>query len=56
MNITKRIQQLEQVKVNDLALILLWDGDTEDKAYHRYCNENNKPRVVVFVSPFDMLL
>ena len=56
MNITKRIQKLEQVKVDDLALILLLDGDTEDEAYQRYCNENNKPRFVVFVSPLDMLL
>jgi hypothetical protein len=56
MNITKRIQKLEQVKVDDLALILLLDADTEDEAYQRYCNENNKPRIVLFVSHLDMLL
>jgi hypothetical protein len=56
MNITKRIQKLEQVKVNDFTLILLLDGDTKEVAYERYCTKNNKPRVVVFVSPFDMLL
>ena len=56
MNIKNRIQKLEQVKLDDLALILLLDGNTEDETYQRYCNENNKPRVVVFVSPLDMLL
>ena len=56
MNIKSRIQKLEQVKVNDFALILLLDGDTQDEAYQRYCNENNKPRVAVFVSHLDMLL
>ena len=56
MNIKNRIQKLEQVKVNDFELVLLLDGDTEDEAYQRYCNENNKPRVAVFVSPLDMLL
>ncbi len=56
MNIKSRIQKLEQMKVNDLALILLLDTETQDEAYQRYCNENNKPRIVVFVSPLDMLL
>jgi hypothetical protein len=56
MNIKNRIQKLEQVKLDDLALIFLLDGDTEDEAYQRYCNENNKPRVIVFVSQLDMLL
>ena len=56
MNIKSRIQKLEQVKLDDFALILLLDGDTEEDAYHRYCNQNNKPRVAVFVSPLDMLL
>ena len=56
MNIKSRIQKLEQMKVNDLALILLLDTETQDDAYHRYCNQNNKPRVAVFVSPLDMLL
>ena len=56
MNIKNRIQKLEQVKLDDLALILLLDADTEDEAYERYCNGNNKPRVIVFVSPLDMLL
>ena len=55
MNITKRIQKLEQVKVDDFALILLLDGDTQEAAYKRYCTEH-KPRVAVFVSPLDMLL
>ena len=56
MNIKNRIQKLEQVKVNDLALILLLDTETQEEAYQRYCNENNKPRIVVFVSQLDMLL
>ncbi len=56
MNIKSRIQKLERVKVDDLALILLLDADTEKEAYQRYCNENNKPRIVVFVSHLDMLL
>ena len=56
MNIKSRIQKLEQVKLDDLALILLLDADTEKEAYQRYCNENNKPRIVVFVSQLDMLL
>ena len=56
MNIKNRIQKLEQVKLDDLALILLLDGNTEDETYQRYCNENNKPRVAVFVSHLDMLL
>jgi hypothetical protein len=56
MNIKSRIQKLEQVKVDDFALILLLDADTEDEAYQRYCNENNKPRIVLFVSPLDMFL
>jgi hypothetical protein len=56
MNIKSRIQKLERVKVDDFALILLFDGDTEEDAYLRYCNEHNKPRVVVFVSPLDILL
>jgi hypothetical protein len=56
MNITKRIVKLEQVKIDDFALILLLDGDTQEEAYQRYCNENNKPRVAVFVSLLDMLL
>ena len=56
MNIKSRIQKLEQVKVDDFALILLLDGDTEEEAYQRYCNENNKPCIVVFVSHLDMLL
>ena len=56
MNITKRIEKLEQVKIDDLALILLLDGDTQEVAYQRYCNENNKPRAAIFVSPLDMLL
>ena len=56
MNVTKRIEKLEQVKVDDFALILLLDGDTQEEAYQRYCTENKKPRVVVFVSPLDMLL
>ena len=56
MNIKSRIQKLEQVKVDDFALILLLDGDTQEAAYKRYCNENNKPRVIVFVSQLDMLL
>ena len=56
MNIKNRIQKLEQVKLDDLALILLLDGNTEDETYQRYCNENNKPRAAIFVSPLDMLL
>ena len=56
MNIKNRIQKLEQVKLDDLALIFLFDTETQEEAYQRYCNVNNKPRVVVFVSPLDMLL
>jgi hypothetical protein len=56
MNIKNRIQKLEQVKVNDFALILLVDGDTKEVAYERYCTENKKPRIAVFVSHLDMLL
>ena len=56
MNIKNRIQKLEQVKVDDLALIFLLDTETQEEAYQRYFNENNKPRIVVFVSPLDMLL
>ena len=56
MNIKNRIQKLEQVKLDDLALIFLLDTETQEEAYQRYCNVNNKPRVVVFVSPLDMLL
>ena len=56
MNITKRIQKLEQVKVDDFALILLLDVDTQEAAYKRYCSQYKKPRVAVFVSPLDMLL
>ena len=56
MNIKNRIQKLEQVKVNDLALILLLDGDTQQAAHKRYCTQHKKPRVTVFVSPLDMLL
>ena len=56
MNIKSRIQKLEQVKVDDFALILLLDGDTQEEAYQRFCTENNKPRVAVFVSHLDMLL
>ena len=56
MNIKSRIQKLEQVKVNDLALIFLLDTETQEEAYQRYSTENNKPRVAVFVSPLDMLL
>ena len=56
MNITKRIEKLERVKVNDFALILLLDGDTQEAAYKRYCTQQKKPRVAVFVSSLDMLL
>ena len=56
MNVKNRIQKLEQVKLDDLALIFLLDTETQEEAYQRYCNENNKPRIVVFVSPLDMLL
>ena len=56
MNITKRIEKLERVKVDDFALILLLDGDTQEAAYKRYCTEHKKPCVIVFVSQLDMLL
>ena len=56
MNITKRIQKLEQVKVDDFALILLLDVDTQEAAYKRYCSQYKKPRVAVVVSSLDMLL
>jgi hypothetical protein len=56
MNIKNRIQKLEQVKVDDLALIFLLDTETQEEAYQQYCTENNKPRVALFVSPLDMLL
>ena len=56
MNIKSRIQKLEQVKLDDLALIFLLDTETQEEAYHRYCTENNKPRIVVFVLHLDMLL
>ena len=56
MNIKSRIQKLERVKVDDFALILLLDTETQEEAYQRYCNENTKLRFVVFVSPLDMLL
>ena len=55
MNIKSRIQKLERVKVDDFALILLLDTETQEEAYQRYCTEH-KPRVAVFVSPLDMLL
>ena len=56
MNIKSRIQKLERVKVDDFALILLLDGDTQEAAYKRYCTQQKKPRIVVFVSSLDMLL
>ena len=56
MNITKRIEKLEHKEIANFALILFLDGDTQEEAYQRYSTENNKPHVVVFVSPLDMLL
>ena len=56
MNFKSRIRRLERVKVDDFALVLLVDGETQEAAYQRYCTENNKPRVAVFVSHLDMLL
>ena len=56
MNFKSRIQKLERVKVDDFALVLLVDGETQEAAYNRYCTQHKKPRVAVFVSSLDMLL